>query len=534
MSKQKDVDGTDVAVGHWIRNVPYLVYPDSKYRLRMSLEEKWKFCIRVYILPLNYNTNVMLTIQQSTKCPEFVKNYFGWAQYPSHQPLYITLVKVQGDSFVLPKDNARMTIVDLYNYLGLRIDRITFEITSDRKQQWLVSPPRGTPSEFQKDKYDINAVLNRTIHGWVRRNNERVEIIAPGTTSTALDKWYNLSLPVYVTPQQIRAYTITGVDWVIHSNYMVQRSQKRWAAVIITIVGPPSSAASSGSHANLLLIDILRREVYLFDPWGKGQFDNRLLIVNLLEMLGLPIGIYRWRIRETQYWCPNVGPQNLERPLLPEKDLGGYCSLWTFWTLELLIKYPDEELQVILRRAVLEVSKRNKGDMLAFIRGYAERLRKESLLPVAEASNATANTVTQNTGSVAQRRVHTIEPCKSFNVPSAKARWAIIYDIRGVDAETIEELWVNRILCSDKAAYYYRDLDIILQTSNWNVTDDAGLRTILSGRQSLVALTYDRKTHNVTDYKDVEAFNYSHLVIELLPAPLSSLRTSVLPNVKII
>lgn len=517
---QRSMVDTDIDVGYWVRNLPYL-FNQEGYDENEPLEKRWKRCSRTYLLPKGYPfMHIFIRIQKSRDCSAHVKKYFKFVQDDMLPD--VDYVKVQGDLFSFPIFEGKMigmTLTEMYDYLDLPTRQWVFEITNDRRQQWIVSPPRGTSSELQKHNYDVARVTSATLFSWMMRNNDRVQILRLSVMTTTSNPFRGT---IYSEPSKDLFQLTSGrfEEAVLEVNYLIHSSKKRWLASYLSIEGPPPYGSEfRTSHANLLLIDLDRREVYIFDPWGKGQTNNRKLAENVLVLLGIPISIYGWKIRETEHWCPRIGPQDLERPLT-EKDLNGYCSVWSLWLLELITKYPDEELQVIFRRAVLEISKRSDGDLLSFIRGYAEKLRKET----SDISNISMPSLTlpctKHSGQVLR------------DVRKAHLGLSVICDVKRFKREELEELWINLIYCSGRPVYYYKELDVIMYDTTIHRVDTVQtIEGILKGRMTNVS--YKLEGNVVEDVADIDSQYHADLFLVLREIGYVEIAKRVFPNVRI-
>jgi hypothetical protein len=88
------------------------------------------------------------------------------------------------------------------------------------------------------------------------------------------------------------------------------------------------------NHANILIIDIIRKEIEHFEPHGElsivGKGFNRVfdkIIANMIPDL-LP-NSESYKFISSLDYCPKIGPQKKHKEFDSECTDGGYCAIWT-------------------------------------------------------------------------------------------------------------------------------------------------------------------------------------------------------------
>jgi len=165
----------------------------------------------------------------------------------------------------------------------------------------------------------------------------------------------------------------------IHPNivYYIQKALlKKYRFILIKITLMPNT---STNHANLLLYDDKRKEIYRFEPYGKS-FSKA---VNHLD--DKIKEIFKKALRsEFKYYSPSDFLNNTSWQTLSneneDKVLGdpyGYCLAWCYWFLENKLNNPDIDIKVLMEKKLSLITNNNddkSNKILEEIRQYSHIL----------------------------------------------------------------------------------------------------------------------------------------------------------------
>ena len=401
-----EAEQIDSFVRHWVKDVPYVIVRSDAKSVTVD-DETWKSYGRRYILQTDLNGaskgNLLtefatlrsvisddLSVLQGV-CADVLR-YFQFGS-PMNTRSIASSLRINGVRLVLPRDTKRrITIVDLYEFLDLPMFNLeSLTIINEKGWHAVISPPRGTEPLIQGLKAeDVGTVMVNGLSHIFSRDDidgcllripvEGMGMDAPSYSTqsklyqkTAGVAMFHMAIMI-AESQQLWAFSLVANMYAAYS-YAMNRcvvSERRW---IVTYIG---FHEGSQGHGNVLLIDKHRGEVYLFDPHGHQMgWDQDKIAEDVLSALGVPSAIYGWRVRAREDWCPRLGGQMLEMRGR-EAEVGGYCSAWSMWIIELLMKYPDVELSVLHKRALQNISLRYDGDVSQFIEEYTQRLKTSS------------------------------------------------------------------------------------------------------------------------------------------------------------
>jgi hypothetical protein len=133
------------------------------------------------------------------------------------------------------------------------------------------------------------------------------------------------------------------------------------------------------NHANILLIDIEKKYIIRFEPYGGLYVDNDLDIIIKNYFIGSETDNY---FIDYVYFTPNDylpvnGFQSLsnENNSYIEKkgDIGGFCAAWCLWFVELYIKNNNVKLNQIIDKTIKKLINLNVS-ITEHIRDYSNYL----------------------------------------------------------------------------------------------------------------------------------------------------------------
>ena len=169
--------------------------------------------------------------------------------------------------------------------------------------------------------------------------------------------------------------------------FMVQldklaKSGKKYSAIPIVIRWSCSSVFMG--HANILLINLVKKTFERFEPYGRVKHftEREVLVARGFD------DYFKQLIKGTGYtyykpnrFCPLKGPQELEENYLEnqnsedssEKDTDpeGMCGAWSLWYADLRMSNPSISRKEIINKAIIRLDK-NDASLRAFIRNYSK------------------------------------------------------------------------------------------------------------------------------------------------------------------
>jgi hypothetical protein len=394
-SQEIDWDGK---VGYWLKDVPYVWEKYSREEIR-----SWEDCGRLYILPKFYiyyvgkrvgkryllkNLENLIPKLPSEYQNKKITQYFE-ASIESHvENIHSLDIRLNGERIYFPLIRGnRIPIKQMYNYLGVKLPRkedikTLNRIVVSRKDSESLRLPEGP---YYSQKEPVNSISEQTMelesmifYFWYLRYIEKHSNICMPVgqlsfdLSTQWNEYVNIFVDFYETPTRI----LVLPDMSEMIKLCLRAKSIRY--IIIPIIATWDDTDENVSiHSNFLLADISDRKdckLYIFDPNGSSDVPWKDAdLSDLIDKLGLS-KLSRWTFVRSPNWCPSVSFQGLEHN--PEDgDYTGYCSIWTLWMIETIINNPHVSPNVIVRKALSELS-RNTLDFDRFIRNYADAAKK--------------------------------------------------------------------------------------------------------------------------------------------------------------
>lgn len=145
--------------------------------------------------------------------------------------------------------------------------------------------------------------------------------------------------------------------------------------ILPVVIAWARTGADAGSHQNVLVIDKLRKECEIFEPYGdinkvvsKEVFNAQeylLLIKQLMNHLNRRGKMYK--VFSPTDFLPPIGMQLLyERYCTNEKIYTeiGFCMVWTMWFIEQRLKYPGKNRKFIIKYITSRVK---SGELIEYI-----------------------------------------------------------------------------------------------------------------------------------------------------------------------
>jgi hypothetical protein len=166
---------------------------------------------------------------------------------------------------------------------------------------------------------------------------------------------------------------LTNFDSILHNK---MKLDERFIAIPLGII------VSTGSHANILIIDKTLKRIERFEPNGRNNPRGFYYNPDLLDLLLMK------KFSELEYmndyayfkpieYLPTIGFQILETSQ-EEKckkigDPNGFCAVWCIWWVEQKIKNPDVESKILVEELIKQIKFSNKS-FKKLIRNYSMKI----------------------------------------------------------------------------------------------------------------------------------------------------------------
>ena len=160
------------------------------------------------------------------------------------------------------------------------------------------------------------------------------------------------------------------------------RKTKRFTAIPLIIRW--SCTSNFSGHANILLIDLVKKTIERFEPYGKIQtFDDseETVLKEFDKAFYKLIHTSGYTYQKAEQFNPRKGPQFIEEKkvfdvssnISSEKpgDPKGFCGAWSLWYADLRLSNPKVPRKKLLAKAMKMLKYKNKVSLRAFIRNYA-------------------------------------------------------------------------------------------------------------------------------------------------------------------
>lgn len=148
------------------------------------------------------------------------------------------------------------------------------------------------------------------------------------------------------------------------------------------IIIPLGIIVSTGSHANMLIIDKTLKRIERFEPNGKNNprgfyYNPDLLDLLLMEKFSKLDYMNDYAYFKPIEYLPTIGFQILETSEEERcKKIGdpnGFCAVWCVWWAEQKIKHPDVEAKILVEELIKQIKFSNKS-FKKLIRSYSTKI----------------------------------------------------------------------------------------------------------------------------------------------------------------
>ena len=151
-------------------------------------------------------------------------------------------------------------------------------------------------------------------------------------------------------------------------NNEINKNKKRFGIVFLSIFNP------NLLHANVLIYDFKKLTVERFEPYGNTSIIDNEIDDLLEEELTWSTGLTYKRPKD---YLPYAGFQTIsdENNIMNSKsgDFGGFCLAWCLWYIEIRLKNPDVEPNILIMKIVNKLNKLNYK-FIEYIRNYSTKI----------------------------------------------------------------------------------------------------------------------------------------------------------------
>ena len=154
--------------------------------------------------------------------------------------------------------------------------------------------------------------------------------------------------------------------------YTIEHYKKQYIIIFIHIIN------IYGGHANLILIDNIKKLIIFYEPHGYNYYNDKLYD-NLEIYFNQFLKNYKC-IKPKEYNAIISGLQELDNfnQFNTMYDIEGYCLIWSIWFIELYINNSNYELNELFNKTIKKIINMNIF-ITNYIKNYSDNLYKKML-----------------------------------------------------------------------------------------------------------------------------------------------------------
>jgi len=157
----------------------------------------------------------------------------------------------------------------------------------------------------------------------------------------------------------------------IINNEINKNNKKNFAIVFLSIIN------LNMLHANVLIYDFNKLTVERFEPYGNTSLIDNEIDDLLEEELTWSTGLTYIRPKD---YLPYAGFQTIsdENNIMNSKsgDFGGFCLAWCLWYIEIRLKNPNIEPNILIIKIINKLNKINYK-FVEYIRNYSTKINEK-------------------------------------------------------------------------------------------------------------------------------------------------------------
>ncbi len=173
---------------------------------------------------------------------------------------------------------------------------------------------------------------------------------------------------------QVLLDTIKNQTFMIKEIQRLCRKHKRFVIINLNV---DIDYKDNSSHANLIIIDTKKKEVYRFAP--HGYIEQHKKLDKLLEKFFVKVNP-NYKFIKIQEYLPyfflqaqEIFLKNKEKQKL---DTLGSCYYWCHYFLKLRLKFPDMDIKKLAEKCLQGITDSKKTDIRRLIRNHAQHLER--------------------------------------------------------------------------------------------------------------------------------------------------------------
>jgi hypothetical protein len=152
----------------------------------------------------------------------------------------------------------------------------------------------------------------------------------------------------------------------------VKKCKDNFVALPISI---KMSGTKTSGHANMIIINKKLKKAYRFEPHGSQTRVSGY--ANLFEEMDTQLEKifkkYDYEYERSSTICPRRGFQSLEGDAdYKGLDESGYCQMWSLFFLDLVLTYPNKDMDELVNKSLLVLEK-EPTKLKEFIRNYTSK-----------------------------------------------------------------------------------------------------------------------------------------------------------------
>jgi hypothetical protein len=159
----------------------------------------------------------------------------------------------------------------------------------------------------------------------------------------------------------------------------IQKCNTNFVALPLTIEFY-ENGIMTGRHQNMIIINLVKKEIYRFEPHGERTFDRSeyhkiddTLEYIFTEQISEYNSEYQFKYIRPASVCPfAIGFQQIEQQVITEyNEPAGYCVAWSYLIIDIVLEHPDKDIDYIMTKLTYTLGF-NPDNLRNYIRSYVK------------------------------------------------------------------------------------------------------------------------------------------------------------------
>ena len=171
--------------------------------------------------------------------------------------------------------------------------------------------------------------------------------------------------------------TLIGDSFLPYFRSCLIKPDVRFVYIFLYLYYDKTMFSESVAHANIVIYDTKLKTLERFEPHGSlilpFEDGGKIIDEKILEFFNTSLGEgFVKQYYKPVDFCPKFGFQNIESiEMFTEKehDPGGFCSTWSYFYLDMRLKYPDIDKEKLIVNIIYQITY-NEKSFKEFIREY--------------------------------------------------------------------------------------------------------------------------------------------------------------------